>query len=256
MKRLADRLTYANVISTLALFLVLTGGAAYAASLGKNSVGTKQLKKNSVTAAKIKKNAVTTAQIKNGSVTGAKVKLGSLGTVPSANTANSATTATTASNLAGYIRKGITRVVATPVATYKEGLENAPQTAIFASGPLTIYAQCFSPGTFTDGVISIKTSLNGAIFDADGGSAGGDPYYLDTNTEVEKRELLEESAETNEAYFAGDGDSAFDAMAPDGTTVRGDLQIGVKDGTLAAGNGIYGGGNACLFAGDLMTLSG
>ncbi len=84
MKRLTDRLTYANVISTLALFLVLSGGAAYAASLGKNSVGTKQLKKNSVTAAKISKNAVSTAQIKNGSVTGAKVNLGSLSTVPSA----------------------------------------------------------------------------------------------------------------------------------------------------------------------------
>jgi hypothetical protein len=38
------------------LFLLLSGGAAYAAShLGKNTVGTKQLKKNSVTTAKIKK---------------------------------------------------------------------------------------------------------------------------------------------------------------------------------------------------------
>ena len=43
-KRLRARLTYANVIATLALFLALGGGAAYAASLGKNSVGTKQLK--------------------------------------------------------------------------------------------------------------------------------------------------------------------------------------------------------------------
>lgn len=68
MKQLRKRLTYANVMSTIAVFLVLGGGAAFAAGLGKNSVGPKQLKKN----------AVTTAKIKNGAVTGAKVKPGSL----------------------------------------------------------------------------------------------------------------------------------------------------------------------------------
>jgi hypothetical protein len=48
------RLTYANVVSTLALFLVVAGGSAFAATqLSKNSVGTAQLKKEAVTAAKI-----------------------------------------------------------------------------------------------------------------------------------------------------------------------------------------------------------
>jgi hypothetical protein len=79
VKRLRKRLTYANVMSSIAVFLVL-GGAAFAATqLPKNSVGTKQLKNNSVTTKKIKKNAVT----------GAKVKESTLGTVPSANVANS-----------------------------------------------------------------------------------------------------------------------------------------------------------------------
>lgn len=64
MKYLRCRLTYANVIATLALFLALGGATAFAASqLGKNSVGSKQLKKNSVTAAKIKNGAVTQAKI-------------------------------------------------------------------------------------------------------------------------------------------------------------------------------------------------
>jgi hypothetical protein len=54
-KRLRSSLTYANVIATLALFLALGGGAAYAAShLGRNSVGSGQLKRNSVTGAKVK----------------------------------------------------------------------------------------------------------------------------------------------------------------------------------------------------------
>jgi hypothetical protein len=75
------------VMSSIAVFLVLGGATALAASqLGKNTVGTKQLKKNAVTTAKIKKNAVT----------GAKVKLSTLGTVPSATNATNAVHATSA----------------------------------------------------------------------------------------------------------------------------------------------------------------
>ncbi len=91
MKNLRKRLTYANVMSTIAVFLVLGGATALAAGLAKNSVGSKQLKKNAVTAAKIKKNAVTTSKIKGDAVTGAKVKESSLGTVPSASIASSLT---------------------------------------------------------------------------------------------------------------------------------------------------------------------
>src|SRR5664279_5186448 len=81
MKKLHGKLTYANVVATLALFLVVAGGTAFAATqLGKNSVGSKQIKKNAVTSAKIKKEAVT----------GAKIKLSSLGTVPTAGTAANA----------------------------------------------------------------------------------------------------------------------------------------------------------------------
>jgi hypothetical protein len=80
MKPVRDKLSYANIVSTICLFLLLGGGAAYAAShLGKNSIGTKQLKKNAVTTAKIKNEAVTTEKIKNGSVTSGKLANGSVG---------------------------------------------------------------------------------------------------------------------------------------------------------------------------------
>jgi hypothetical protein len=53
--KLRSKLTYANVMVSLLAFVVLGGGAAYAATqLAKNSVGSKQLKKNSVTSAKVK----------------------------------------------------------------------------------------------------------------------------------------------------------------------------------------------------------
>lgn len=91
MKRIRSRLTYANVVASLALFLSLAGGGAFAATqLGKNSVGTSQLRKGAVTAAKLKKNAVTTSRIKNRAVTGRKIRLSTVGKVPAARQADNA----------------------------------------------------------------------------------------------------------------------------------------------------------------------
>ncbi len=96
MKFIRQRLTFANVMSSIAVFLILGGATAFAASqLAKNSVGTKQLKKNAVTTAKIKNSAVTTNKIKDGAVTSSKVNLSTLGKVPSADTATSAGNANT-----------------------------------------------------------------------------------------------------------------------------------------------------------------
>jgi hypothetical protein len=79
------KLTYANVVATLALFIAIGGASAFAASqLGKNSVGPKQLKKNAVTTAKVKKEAITAAKIKKGTLTGTQINASTLGTVPSA----------------------------------------------------------------------------------------------------------------------------------------------------------------------------
>ena len=109
MKQIRKRFTYANVMSSIAVFLVLGGATAIAAGhLGKNTVGAKQLKANAVTPAKIKKaavtaaklkadavgataiqnNAITSAKIANGAITGEKVNLGTIGTVPNSATTN------------------------------------------------------------------------------------------------------------------------------------------------------------------------
>jgi hypothetical protein len=83
------RLSYANVVSTLALFVALTGASAYAASqLAPKSVGEPQLRPGAVTADKIRKNAVTAPKIKaqavkqgkigDGSITAAKMTLNSV----------------------------------------------------------------------------------------------------------------------------------------------------------------------------------
>ena len=65
---LRKRLTYANVIATLALFLAL-GGTSYAVTaLPKNSVGTPQLKKNAVTGEKVKAGSLDSSDFKTGTL--------------------------------------------------------------------------------------------------------------------------------------------------------------------------------------------
>lgn len=60
MHRVHGKLTYANVMATIAVFIAL-GGASYAAvKLPKESVGAKQLKKGAVTPAKLSKASTAT----------------------------------------------------------------------------------------------------------------------------------------------------------------------------------------------------
>ena len=140
MKQISKRLTYANVISTLAIFLVLGGASAVAASqLAKNSVGAKQLKNGAVTTAKIKNGAVTGAKIKDGTITGAKLVLGSLGQVPTAaNAANAAhaASADNATTVGGQTVQKIAWVVP----------KNTPATTIFNQVGLVITGSCNASG--------------------------------------------------------------------------------------------------------------
>jgi hypothetical protein len=54
LNRLRSKLTYANVIATLALFLAMAGGTAFAASqFGKETIGGRSIKKESIGPAKL-----------------------------------------------------------------------------------------------------------------------------------------------------------------------------------------------------------
>ena len=79
LARLAARLTYANVVSSLCMFMVIGGGAYAATALPRNSVGRNQLKHDAVTSWKVKDHTLTAADIKNGTIgTGALAN----GTIP------------------------------------------------------------------------------------------------------------------------------------------------------------------------------
>lgn len=91
MKYFRDRLTYANVVSTLALFLALGGATAYAVNqLPPKSVGAKQLRPGAVTADKVRKNAITSPKIEALAVKSGKLATGAVKEAKLANASVSA----------------------------------------------------------------------------------------------------------------------------------------------------------------------
>ena len=73
------KLSYANVTSTLALVVALTGATAYAATkLPDRSVGEFQLRPGAVTAEKLRKAAVTAPKIKEGAIKQGKIAGGAV----------------------------------------------------------------------------------------------------------------------------------------------------------------------------------
>jgi hypothetical protein len=202
LKQLRKRLTYANVMSSIAVFLVLGGATAFAAGhLAKNSVGTKQLKANAVTAAKIKKaavgaaklqtnavggaaiqdNAVTTSKIANGAITGAKVNTDTIGTVP--NAANSATT----------------NVIKGSHGTLSVGQE----VTALEYGPFKVIVKCEVPTGSPTSISArafIASSLDGSAFSSweDGSNV------LGPNTPESERELNEDDWADSSGKYAYD----------------------------------------------------
>jgi hypothetical protein len=86
LKQLSKHLSFANVISCIALFVALSG-AAYAAktTLGTKAVKTQNLANGSVTTLKLRGGAVTNLKLRNGAVTGAKIAPATIGSSQLAN---------------------------------------------------------------------------------------------------------------------------------------------------------------------------
>lgn len=69
MRNLSKHLTFANVISCVALFVALSGAAYAATTLGKNAVKTRNIARGAVTAPKLRGAAVIAAKLAEDSVT-------------------------------------------------------------------------------------------------------------------------------------------------------------------------------------------
>jgi hypothetical protein len=121
LARLRARLTYANCVATLALFLALTGGAW---ALTRNSVGPRQ----------IKPNAVRSSDVRNQAIKGVDVNEATFAQVPSAESADAADSADTA-DTAGTAERANTANTAASASNAENAstLDNLNSTAFLRS---------------------------------------------------------------------------------------------------------------------------
>jgi hypothetical protein len=270
LKQIRKRLTYANVMSTIAVFLMLGGASALAASqLGKKTVGAKQLKSNAVTTAKIKKDAVTAKKIKKGSITSEKIAAGAVGAsqiaagavgnsqlgagaVTASKIANGAIGAgQIGANAAGNAQTQFAKVFKGGVVPAAESEAAAPKIALGSVGPFRFYGKCFQlagPKVQEKTYIEL-TSGEATVGSEDGAElpTNGTQEYLTPSTLESDRVMEDDSiAEANKAT-AVSNDEEFQARATDGTEITGLIGgTGAKQGNPAIGNGPFNPGDSCI----------
>jgi hypothetical protein len=246
LKFIRKRLTYANVMSSLAVFLVLGGATAVAASqLGKKTVGTKQLKSNAVTTAKIKKNAVTSkkikanavdgSKVKDGSLTGADINASTLGTVPNAANAANASNATNAKNV-------------DTVKTFSAGAEDNQLVSLVKTANFELMGICDPNGDFDPpGVQFENTGTAFVIY-----NRSSVPAFSDTEDDEDANLGLNEGVVFN---YDDNGDGG-EAMAVDGHFLSAaswaNLQADINDINNPEAGDDYPFPTACHFAGSAL----
>ena len=172
LDRLRPRLTYANVIATVALFVALGGGAYAATELPANSVGTKQLKPGAVTNPKLAKAAVTGSKVAAKSLTGTQIKAGTLGTVPNA---------TNATKLGGQPASSFVQGGGRVFSAHKIVTSSTKTPVAFIPGVGTLNAT-YSGGTVTFFLTNGSGQTIDRTFADSGGLSDGQP--IDANTEL------------------------------------------------------------------------
>lgn len=170
--RLRPKLSYSNVIASLALFIAL-GGAAVAAGLPRHSVGARQLKRGAVTTAALRRNAVKTGKIAPKAIVAGKLAPHSVLTGNIANGGVSTAKIANGSVIARLIKNGVvtTNKIKNGNVTGEKLAANSVGTNNLANGSVTLgkLAEEVAPllGTLKSG-----QTLRG-VFDVGGGNNEG-----------------------------------------------------------------------------------
>jgi hypothetical protein len=235
VKQIRKRVTYANVMSSIAVFLVLGGGAAYAAKkigsneIKGNSITTGKIKKEAVSASKIKKNAITTAKIANGAVTGAKLNLGTVGTVPNANHANSADNANNANTVGG---QSVVKIFA----KLSPGQTNVQ---IASLGGFTITASCNGGDAVENLILHAPNNVASFVQTQGNGEEEGVTFSRDNGIGNISAQINRSGLNENRR-----GTATFNGATTTGTVVSGDITY--EDSNTFSSE------NVCGFAGHAI----
>jgi hypothetical protein len=151
--RIRSKLTYSNVISSIALFAALTG-VAVAAGVPKNSVGTNQLKNGAVSTKKLHREAVTNHKLSAGAITQGKVAGGA---ITNSKLANGAVTSSKLGNgSVGSSKLGANSVSANAI---KNGVVNSSKLAGSAVTTNTIKNGAVTAAKLDPGLLSQEGNL-------------------------------------------------------------------------------------------------
>jgi hypothetical protein len=252
VKAVRSRLTYANVVATLALILAVGGATAFAATqLAKNSVGAKQLKKNAVTGEKVKDGSLTGADI-GGPVASATSatradSASTAGRATSAATADSATRAAVADN-ATHASSADTAGKATDA----DKLGGALPSAYLASSSVQQVNSSLACATCSGPLFS----GNGFSLTAQCQSVGGGQYGLIVNGPASSRAWIFGSPGTGvvaeEPPFAS-GSATPLVLNGAGKTFQGQLIVRSLTHTLSFNFAVTSSGGACTTAGMVVS---
>ncbi len=183
--KLLPKLNYSNVIATIALFVAL-GGAAVAAGLPRNSVGTNQLKRGAVTAAKIRKQAVTGGKIAAGAVGPGKIGPNAIGPGNIGNGAITSAKIASGAVIAASIKNGVitNNKLGSEVVNTAKLAKNAVTNPILANGAVTASKVSSKFGEELGPIVGnpkAGTTLRG-VFDVGGSVTGKEAGGVKTAT--------------------------------------------------------------------------
>jgi len=173
MRALRSHLSYANVMSSIAVFLVLGGVSYAAATLPRNSVGTKQLRPNSVTRSKMVNGSVGRNELRRQSVT-----RGALATTVRSQLAKAG--APGPRGPAGPAGPGAKRIHWSA-----RGSANPAKTTILSVGGVTLSATCAQTANGTQVSTEVTSSSAATFYDLFSTSSGPDasnPSSTDTGS--------------------------------------------------------------------------
>ncbi len=198
LERLATKLTYANTMATIALFVALGSGGAYAAA--------------TIGADDIERNAVRSKHIKNNRVTGADVKESSLGQVPKARTVGGVTVkAIRVGQPAGAAQATVLSEGGLNVRMRCDGLSNVTVVPALGVGRASMVGVL--PGTLSGFANDIPWDVGGGINGVGGGgvltnqgigkAVVAGPGGLVTSLEFAYYELTNGFGTTNDCFLRG-----------------------------------------------------